>query len=156
VVLWYFIRDKRPPHVESPLEATYWVVTVDYHFLGFDAFRRRNSTRQVPICVHPTALIQMLQFWLPRTTEFEQAVLGSLRWPFLFQDFDPQAERVIIRILEALARFENVGDLPREVVANILLDDALRNKLSVERDVEKRVEFVKEALIKQTERIQNE
>jgi hypothetical protein len=156
VVLWYFIRDKRPPQVESPLDATYWVVTVDYHFLGFDAFRRRDFAKKVPICVHPTAVIQMLQFWLPRTEEFEQAVLGSLRWPFLFQDFDPQAERVTIRILEALARFEHVGDLPKEVITTILLDDVLRNKLSFEKDLNKRVEFVKEALIKQAEKVHSQ
>jgi hypothetical protein len=156
LVLWYFVRDKRPPDGESPLEASYWVVTVDYHFLGFDAAKRRGTTKQVPICVHPTALIQMLQFWLPRTAEFEEAVLGSLRWPFLFQDFDPRAEHVTIRILEALSRFENVGDLTADVVAGVLVDDALRGKLSFENDLQKRVEIVKEALLKQTEKIQSQ
>jgi hypothetical protein len=156
VVLWYFVLDKRPAHVESPLEATYWVVTVDYHFLGFDAFRRRNAQKQLAICLHPMALIQLLQFWLPRTAQFEEAVMGSLRWPFLFQEFDPQAEKTTVRILEVLARFENVGDLPRDVITGILLDDALRSKLSVEKDVERRVELVKEALISRTEKLQSE
>lgn len=155
VILWQFVTDKRPVRVESPIEATFWIVTVDYHFLGFDSFKRRGSTMQVPVCVHPTSLIQMLQFWLPRTSQFEEAVLGSLRWPFLFQAFDPAAERVTIRILEALARFENVGELPKEVVANILVNEALRQKLAVEGDVEKRVELVREVLTEQHEKIKS-
>lgn len=156
VILWHFINDKRPVRLESPLEATYWIVTVDYHFLGFDSFKRRNSRGEVPSCLHPTALIQMLQFWLPRTQQFEEAVMGSLRWPFLFQDFDPAAEKVTIRILEALARFENVGELPKEVLTSVLVNEALRQKLAVEGDVKKRVELVREALVEENEKVRSQ
>ncbi len=155
VILWHFVGGKRPVRVESPMEAVYWVVTVDYYFLGFDFFKRRNSESYVPICLHPTALIQMLQFWLPRTAQFEEAILGSLRWPFLFQDFDPVAERVTIRILEALSRFENVGELPREVVTNILVSQTLRQKLAAEGDVKRQIELVKEALVKENENVRS-
>jgi hypothetical protein len=155
VILWHFVAGKRPVRVESPMEAIYWVATVDYHFLGFDLFKRRNSENQVPICLHPTALIQMLQFWLPRTAQFEEAVLGSLRWPFLFQDFDPAAERATIRILETLSRFENVGELPREVLTSILVNQALRQKLAVEGDVRKQVELVREALVEENEKVRS-
>jgi hypothetical protein len=155
IVLWHFVAGKRPVRVESPLEATYWVATVDYHFLGFDYFKRRSSENQVPVCLHPTALIQLLQFWLPRTPQFEEAVLGSLRWPFLFQDFDPAAERVTISILETLARFEHVDELSREVVTSILVNQALRQKLAVEGDVKKQIELVKEALVEENEKVRS-
>lgn len=155
IVLWHFVAGKRPVRVESPLEAIYWVATVDYHFLGFDYFKRRSSGNQVPVCLHPTALIQLLQFWLPRTPQFEEAILGSLRWPFLFQDFDPAAERVTIRILETLARFEHVDELSREVVTSVLVNQALRQKLAVEGDVKKQIELVKEALLEENEKVRS-
>ena len=134
IVLWHFVRSKRPAIVESPLEAQYWIVTVDYRLLGFDSFRTRSRHGSVPVCLHPTSLMQMLQFWLPRTPEFEEAMLGSLRWPFLIQEFDPEAERVTVQILQTLNRFENVGDLPKDVIGGILVNEALRQKLSKEGD----------------------
>src|SRR5260370_3519325 len=106
VVLWYFVSEKRPVRVESPVEATFWIVTVDYHFLGFDLHKRSDQQSSIPVCLHPTSLIQLLQFCLPRTREFEEAILDSLRLPLLFQEFDSSAERVTVRILETLARFE--------------------------------------------------
>lgn len=98
----------------------------------------------------------MLQFWLPRTPRFEEAVLGSLRWPFLFQDFDTAAEKVTIRILETLARFENIDELPRDVVTSILVNDALRGKLAMEGDVQKQVELVREALVEENQEVRSE
>jgi len=153
MILWHFVTDKRPAHLESPLEAKYWIVTVDYHFLGFDQFKRKQLQGRVPVCLHPTALIQMLQFWIPRSEDFEKAVLGSLRWPFLYQEFDVGAERMTIRILEVLSRFENAGDLPRDVLGAILVNDALRQKLALEKNVEKQIELVKEALVEENQRV---
>jgi hypothetical protein len=36
VVLWHMVNDKRPGYVESPTDASYWVVTVDRRLLAFD------------------------------------------------------------------------------------------------------------------------
>ena len=149
MVLWHFVQDKRPARVESPLEAKYFIVTVDYRFLGFDAFKRSEMEGSIPVCLHPSAFIQMLQFWVPRTPQFEEAMLSSMKLPFLFREFDPDAERVTIRILEILGRFENVGDLPQETVTSVLLNEALRQRLSAESDMEKQVQLVKEALIEE-------
>lgn len=152
MVLWHFVREKRPTALESPLDAKYWIVTVDFRFLGFDAYKRRELREAVQTCLHPTTLIQMLQFWMPRTQKFEEAMLSSMRLPFLFQEFDPAAERVTIRILEVLGRFENVGDLSKETITAILIKDALRQKLSSESDIKKQIELVKEALIEENQK----
>jgi len=156
MILWHFANDRRPEVLESPLYAGCWVVTVDYRFLGFDAYKRKRGAADIPVCVHPAALVQMLQFWVPRTEEFEQAVLRSLSLPFLFQEFDPEAERVTIAILEALARFENVGDLSTEAIGRILVDGALRSKLSGDQDIAARIALVKEALIEDNRRMAGE
>lgn len=156
MVLWHFVKSKRPTPVESPLQARYWIATVDYHFLGFDQFKRRNAEGEIPVCFHPAALIQMLQLWLPRTPQFEEAAMGSLRLPFLLGDFDPQAERVTIRILQALARFEGIEDLSQETIRYTLLNQALRQKLAVEGRIEQQVQLVREALFEEEKKIRAE
>jgi hypothetical protein len=152
VVLWNFVNEKRPVRVESPVDATYWIVTVDYHFLGFDLFKRSGEHASIPVCLHPTSLIQLLQFWLPRTREFEEAILDSLRLPLLFQEFDSSAERVTVRILETLARFEKVEQLSTGVISNILVNQALRQEIALEKDIEKQVNLVRGALVEENER----
>ncbi len=156
MLLWHFVKDKRPPQVESPLDAQYWIVTIDFRYLGFDAFKRRRLAHRIPVCVHPTALIQLLQFWIPRSTEFENALLGSLRLPFLFHEFDPAAERVTIRILEVMSRFENIGDLSEETAQKLLVNDALRQKLAVAPENERQIELVREALIEEEKKARDE
>lgn len=156
MILWHFVRDKRPIQLESPLDAKYWIVTVDFRFLGFDAFKKKKLQETVQTCLHPTTLIQMLQFWIPRSPKFEEAMLSSMRLPFLFQEFDPNVEKITIRILETLGRFENIGDLSKETITAILMKDALRQKLAVESDITKRIELVKEALIEENQKTQHE
>lgn len=153
VVLWHFVNEKRPVRVESPVDATFWIVTVDYHFLGFDLYKRADQDASIPVCLHPTSLIQLLQFWLPRTQEFEEAILDSLRLPLLFQEFDSSAERVTVRILETLARFEKVEQLSTSVVSNILVNQALRQEIALEPDLQKQVELVRSALVEENEKV---
>lgn len=152
MVLWHFVRDKRP-YAESPLEAQYWIVTVDYRFLGFDAYKR-NKTDDLPICIHPTALTHMLQFWVPRTDTLDEALFASLKLPFLFAEFDPEAERVTIAILKALSRFEKVEDLPIETITNLLLSESLRARMYSTREDKEQIELIKEALIEEHARLE--
>jgi len=154
MVLWHFVHDKRPSPLESPLDTKYWIATVDFRFLGFDSYKKSTLQEPFQTCLHPSTLVQMLQFWVPRTAQFEEAMLSSLRLPFLIQEFDPNSERVTIRIIEALGRYENIGDLSKETIAAILMNDALRQKLAAESDITKQVELVREALIEEHRRIE--
>lgn len=149
ITLWHFIKDKRPLTVESPADANFWIVTVDFRFLGFDAFKRKNLGNSQPICVLPSQLIHILQFWIPRTSNLEEMLFDSWMWPVIFQDFDPDAEKSSIRILETLNRFENFQDLPEEAVSQILLDSALRRRILAEKDTGNQIELIKDALIQQ-------
>jgi hypothetical protein len=154
IVLWHFVKGKRQSYLESPIEAEYWIVTIDYRFLAFDRYKTKNQ--QIAVCVHPTALIQMLQFWVPRTDMLEEALLASLRLPLFFSEFDPEAEKVAIKILQTLGRFENVEDIPADTVANILLSESLRAKMSATSQVEEQVQLIREALIEEQNRLQRE
>ena len=129
MVLWHFVNDKRPAYVESPIDANQWILTVDFRFIGFDAHKQKLSKSKVPLCIHPTSLIQLLQFWIPRTKEFEEAMLGSLRLPFLFQDFDAEAERTSLKILKGIGRFEGNEELSKNTITHVMLNDGLRSRL---------------------------
>lgn len=149
MVVWHFTHDRRPKNLESPLGAQYWVVTVDYGFLRFDAYKRKGESRDIPICLHPAALVQMLQLWVPRNEECDKAVLGTMRLPFLFQAFDPEAERATVAILRTLTRFENSSDLTPDTVHRLLMNKALRQRMQSASDVQEQIELVREALVEE-------
>jgi ABC-type multidrug transport system fused ATPase/permease subunit len=154
MTLWHFVKDKRRSYVESPIEAEYWIVTVDYRFLAFDRYKTKDQ--QVAVCIHPAALTQILQFWVPRTDIVDEAMLANLRLPLFFSEFDPEAEKITIKILQTLSRFENVADIPRETVANILLDESLRARMRATQQAEEQVQLIREALIEEQKRLQRE
>jgi hypothetical protein len=153
VAMWHVARGKRPARIDSPLEAGTWVVTADFRLLGMDRHKVRG-TQQVPVCIHPAVLTQLLQFWIPRTPEFERAVIASMRLPFLFQEFDPAAERITVKILGALSRFENVDKLPEASIASVLTNQALRSKLEKPSAIEHQINLVESAIVDENVRLQ--
>ena len=132
MILWHLVKDKRPAYVESPVDAEYWILTLDYRLIGFDEQKQKQANSNIPICVHPTSLIQLLQFWMPRTKEFEEAILGSMRLPFLFHEFDTEAERTSLRILEGIGRFEDSDQYSEETISQVMLNEGLRARINSE------------------------
>jgi len=149
MVLWHFVNDKRPAYLESPIEATSWILTVDFRLIGFDEHKQRHSKSKVPICIHPASLVQLLQFWVPRTKEFEEAMLGSLRLPFLFQDFDVEGERTSLKILKGIGRFEGSEGLSQDTITHVMLNDSLRSRLQSEHSDEEEVALIRDALVEE-------
>jgi hypothetical protein len=154
-ILWHYTSSRRPAALDSPLEAGYWVATVDYRLLAYDAYKQRDNRHPVPICVHPATLVQMLQFWAPRSREFDLALFKSIR-AMLPRTFDIEAERAAISILGALSRFENVDDLPEDTITSILLNGALRQRIQGRTDVEEQVTLIREAMIEEVNRAKSE
>ena len=135
MVLWHFTKSKRSGSVESPLDIKAWVVTLDYGLISFDRHKRRSApgprrTFEPPICLEPSSLIQLFQFWVPSSTELDEALVGSVRQPLLFLNFDAESEKVTLRILSQLSRFEGSEILSPEVASEILTNTALRDRLS--------------------------
>jgi len=149
MILWHCVNDKRPAYIESPIDAQDWILTVDFRFIGFDQHKNRKTGRNVPICLHPTSFIQLLQFWVPRTKEFEEAILGSLRLPFLFQEFDAEAEKTSIKILKGLGRFEIGTQIPEETLTQVILNDELRARLKTDHTEEEEIQLVRDALVEE-------
>ncbi len=123
MVLWHFVQDRRSAYTESLSDAKSWVLTIDYRLLRFDRYYHNPNVGK-PVCIHPSLLVQMLSFWLPRNDNFETAVLDSLRIPFIFRSFDSESEKVTLRILQALTRFE-LGDISPDTLTQVLVDDTV-------------------------------
>ena len=153
VILWHLVKDRRPAYVESPLSAQEWILTVDFRLIGFDKYKLKGSGSNIPLCLSPTSLIQLLQFWVPRTQQFEEAVLGSLRLPFLFQDFDVKAERLSLTIIEQLGRFEGSEEIPQEALVKVVMNKGLRSRLNAGQPEEEERKLVRDALVKEMQSV---
>ena len=130
MVLWHFARRERHPSVSSPLDVTIWVATLDFGLLSFDRHKRRSNRAHPPICLEPASLIQLFQFWVPSSSELDEALVGSIRGPLLFLNFDTESEQVTLRILAQLSRYEGAGDLSPDLAVELLTNAALRDRIS--------------------------
>ncbi|MEW5981113.1 MAG: hypothetical protein AB1806_01935 [Acidobacteriota bacterium] len=153
VVLWHFVDRRRPARIESPLEAGVWVATIDFGFLGFDRHKRRTRPTSVPVCLHATVLLQLLQLWVPRSEKLDLALVDSLL-PLLPHVFDFNAESVALKILRSMSRFDNAADLSGETVQRVLMNDALRSRIAGTEEIEEQIELVREALVDENRRLE--
>lgn len=149
-VLWHAVNDRRLPNHESPFETEYWAVSIDWRLIGFDrAKRAANPNRsKLPVVLHPSNLVQLIQFWVPRSPELEESLVDSLRLPLFFQSFDLEDEKATLKVLESISRFENVGDLPESAIRVVLTNRALRARISnIEASNQEVFELVRDELL---------
>ncbi|HVL82609.1 MAG TPA: hypothetical protein VM840_13550 [Actinomycetota bacterium] len=154
MVLWHFVRSRRPQVLESPLDAGLWILTLDFGLIRFD--RRKAQRGDLPSCVAPAILMQLLQFWVPRNANLEAAIVASMRLPLLFARFDPEAERVSIRILRRLSRYEDIGDLSSETISHVLTNEALRQRIGQGVSEAEEEALVEKAFIEETQRLEDD
>jgi hypothetical protein len=154
LLLWHFCDEKRSLSVskKSTTDTQYWIVTVDYRSVTFDKFKQKQRDVASEMCIFPSTLVSMLQFWTPRTPEFEEAVISSIR-PLLSRGFDTDSERVTIEILATLSRFEDIGDVSEDTIMTLLTDEGMRTRISqsnagVDKDTE---QLIKDTLASQLE-----
>lgn len=147
MVLWHYVNDKRPKYIESPIEATYWILTIDNRLIAFDEHKKRRDSAKIPLCIHPTSLIQLLQFWIPRSKDFEEALLGSLRMPFIFQGFDVEGEKTSLKILKGIGKFDGSDSLPRDTITRVMLNEGLRSRLEASVNEDEEIKLIKDALV---------
>lgn len=129
VVLWHAVRDRRPEGADSPFEAEYWAVSMDWRLIGFDRHKRSALTEKLPVVLHPSNLVQLVQFWVPRSDKLEGSLVDSLQLPLFFHSFDLEDERATVKVLEAISRFENIDDIPEHSLKIVLANQVLRGRL---------------------------
>lgn len=150
--IWYYVKDKRPAYIDSTKDVSNWILTLDFSFLEYDKFKQYNDTNtKISICLHPNEFISMLQFWVPRTEKFENAILGSFRLPFFFKEVDSDSEKISMDILRAMTQYEDNEKFSSELVTEILTNKALRQKIKPNNSVEQNAQLLKEEIFKQYE-----
>jgi len=150
--IWYYIKDKRPTYIDSTKDISNWILTLDFSFLEFDKYKQYKDTNtKISICLHPNEFISMLQFWVPRTQKFENAILGSFRLPFFFKEVDTNSEKVSMDILRAMSQYEDSDKFSSELVTEILTNKALRQKIKPGNTIEENAKLLKEELFKKYE-----
>ncbi len=150
--IWYYVKDKRPAYIDSTKDVKNWILTLDFSFLEYDKYKQHTDTNnKISICLHPNEFISMLQFWVPRTEKFENAILGSFRLPFFFKEIDSDSEKISMDILRAMSQYEDGEKFSPELVTEILTNKALRQKIKPNNTVEENALLIKEEVFKSYE-----
>ncbi len=126
-VLRRLVKGLRGEGVESPLESTVWLVTLDMRLLLFERDDDRSSP--LPCCIHPSGLIQLLEYWLPRSKAFEDALLESFRLPVVLRTLDKEVEQSMSAILEIACSWAEGRDLPPEAAVKMFLNEELQRRV---------------------------
>jgi len=150
MILWHFVKDQRPDEIEAVAMAESWLITLDKRLLGFDGYKLDQSKDDIPVCVHPTTLAQILQIWTPRTQQFEAAMFDSTNLPILARNVDAKTEAVTFQIVRVINQYEHML-LPTSVKAKILINDSLRQRLEQEDETAAQTELIREAFRDQYE-----
>jgi len=129
-VLWHVVADRRVVPPDSPFDVQYWGVSIDWRLISFDKKKRAETGAKVPVILHPENLVQLLQFWVPRTSLLEETLIDTLKLPLFFQSFDEEDERATLKVLEQLSRYEKIDDLPEPVLRQILANKILRTRIT--------------------------
>lgn len=155
VILWHYTKDLRPKGSFLPIDAKYWIVTVDYRLLAFDRYKSEKLLIS-PICMLPAQLIQVLRFFSPRSVEFEKIMLSTMRFPLIIREYDPKVERVALKIVKQLARFEGIEDLSIDTLQKVITDEGLNTKLTESNLIEStEIGLIRDALARQIAEYQN-
>lgn len=153
VVLWHVIEDRRSKAAQSAFDVEYWGVSIDYRLIAFDRVKREKIGLKVPNVLYPTNLVQLVQFWVPRSEALDASLVDSLRLPLFFQKFDIEDERATLRILQSISRYKNLADLPESAIAPMLANQAIKGRLKeAELDDEEVLSLIEGELFSQNER----
>jgi hypothetical protein len=155
MVLWHFASRKRPAVVESPIDAKEWILTLDWGFIGFDRHKRR-AVSGLPLCIPPATILQLLQFWVPRERAIDEAIVSAIRLPLMFIGHDAETEQVSTRILKRISRYENASDLSPASVAQVLTNQALRQRIAAAPNEEAEDELIERAFIDQVRQLEEQ
>jgi len=153
VCLWYSVDDQRAGDVEDFLDADWLGVTIDYSLIAFDEHKRKH--KGVPRVVHPSALVQALRLVVPNDESLERTIFSLMRLPFVYSDFDVNDERASLKILSTLSRYENVDDISMDTIEGLLGNKVLKSKISRSHHQDEEFELIREALIDEHRRIED-
>lgn len=142
ICLWHIVAGKRSSYV-SPRAIKYWIITLDSKLLAFD-FRKQKKRNQLSVCLQPSDLMNLLQFWLPRNESLETAMFENFRLPLMFKDYDEEAEELTLNILSAISLHENSENLSQKTIIEYETNNAIRSKIKSDTSVQEIAKIIQE------------
>ena len=140
--LWHIIASKRSSYA-SPRAIKYWIITLDSKLLAYD-FRKQKKSNRLSVCLQPSDLMNLLQFWLPRNESLETAMFENFKLPLMFKDYDDEAEQVTLNILSAIALHENSENLSQKTIIEYETNNAIRSKIKSDTSVQEIAKIIQE------------
>ena len=155
MILWHLVDDARDDTIESPLDAKYWIATLDRKLIRYDIAKYANNSPSIVSCLDPSAIARMLQFWLPRQVTLDRAILGFNQLPLTGLD-DEDVKASAHRLMDLLSRSDNVEELGEELMTTIYINDALRTKIGLCDVEDEAIELVTHAIATELEKSKQE
>ena len=146
--LWHIVKSLRS-YTDDIKNIEKWIITLDYKLINFDKYK--EDINNVGLCLHPNDLVSMLQFWMPRTSKLENAILENFKLPFLGSDFDLEAEAINKRILESMAQYEDYNEMSTDTIKELLTNEALAERIKKSASIEDDVNALREAIFQKLE-----
>lgn len=143
LLLWWSVKNSRPSVFESFLDANIWVATLDHRLIWFDKAKKL----EVPVCLDPSKIIELLQIWLPRNEFLSEQLLNIIRMPQYDNNIDKETAEVTRRILSVISRYTTADDLSEETIHSILLNKKLRNSILLVKSQEEDIELIHDELL---------
>lgn len=143
LVLTHIVDTRRGPVAEAVLAAEWWLVTDDIELLAYDR-EQASAHHRLPLCIHPTALLQVLQFVSPRSLAWERSIVEILRYPAMVAALERQTEDTLFRILATQNYWEISGVVDR--MGEGLLNEAVRQRIKLSADLHDQVERARNIL----------
>ncbi|MEC5344047.1 hypothetical protein ABRZ24_15750 [Brenneria populi] len=129
IIFWNAIQDNRDKIASSPLNENCWGVTLDWSLIRFDQVKRKYNKSNLPVVLHPTNFLQLIQFWIPRGEKLESGIMDSMRLPLFFSEFNAEDEQITLEIITKLSTYNNIKDIDVDTLSHILADTALKDKI---------------------------
>jgi len=140
--LWHIVASKRRANA-TPRSIKNWIITLDSKLLAYD-YRKQKKRNKPAICLQPSDLMNMLQFYLPRDENLETAMFENFRLPLMFKDYDEESEKISLSILSAIALFENSENIKKQTIIDYETNNAIRSKIKSHTSIEEIAKIIKE------------
>lgn len=124
-----FIREKRGRRDRTAGTVQTWLLTYDRGLTAFSVFHARDD--QLPACLLGDDWLQVARPFLPRTADYDQSFLALLRNTITFDDPSLVPLQVMV---EALERLDSMQELPPAVIAGMVTNHALLNRIRLAQD----------------------
>lgn len=143
LLLWWSVKNSRPSVSESFLDANIWAATLDHRLIWFDKTKKID----VPVCLDPSKIIELLQIWLPRNEFLSDQLLNIIRLPQYDNNIDKETAEATRRILSVVSRYTTVDDLAEDTIHSILLNKKLRSSMLMVKSQEDGIELIHDELL---------